>query len=130
VDSGVVEGDEIGVNYDPLIAKLIAFAETRDAALARAAAALRSFAILGIRTNVPFVLRLLEHPDVASGAVHTGLIAAHHATLTAAVSPPLEAVAAAGLGQPVGTANAAAASGDRAGSAGPDPWNTLRGWGR
>ena len=130
VDSGVVEGDEIGVNYDPLVAKLIAFAENRDGALARAAAALRSFPILGIRTNVPFMLRLLEHPDVRSGAVHTGLIADHHAALTAAVRPPLEAVAAAGLGQPAGSPNAAAAIGDRAGGAAPDPWNTLRGWGR
>jgi acetyl/propionyl-CoA carboxylase alpha subunit len=130
VDSGVVEGDEIGVNYDPLIAKLIAIGETRDAALARAAAALRSFAILGIRTNVPFLLRLLEHPDVKSGAVHTGLIADHHATLTAGAPPPLEAVVAAALGQPVGSANATAAIGDGPGSAGRDPWSTLRGWGR
>jgi acetyl-CoA carboxylase biotin carboxylase subunit len=130
VDSGVIEGDEIGVNYDPLIAKLIAFAETRDAALARAAAALGSFPILGIRTNVPFMLRLLEHPDVRSGAVHTGLIADHHATLTAAVPPPLEAVAAAALGQPVETPTTADGIGDRTGSAARDPWNTLRGWGR
>jgi acetyl-CoA carboxylase biotin carboxylase subunit len=130
VDAGVVEGDEIGVNYDPLIAKLIAFAETRDAALARASAALRSFPILGIRTNVPFMLRLLEHPDVRRGAVHTSLIADHHAALTAAAPLPPEAVAAAGLahrgpGQPV-----ASGIDDTATVAAADPWSTLRGWGR
>jgi acetyl-CoA carboxylase biotin carboxylase subunit len=133
VDSGVVEGDEIDVNYDPLIAKLTAFAETRDAALARAAAALRSFPILGIRTNVPFMLRLLEHPDMKRGAVHTGSITDHHAALTTVSPPPLEAVAAAGLADrrpapPVPTADAALA--DARASAAHDPWNTLRGWGR
>ena len=131
VDSGVVEGDEIGVNYDPLIAKVIASAETREAALARAASALRSFPILGIRTNVPFMLRLLEHPDVRRGAIHTGFIADHQAALTAAPPPPPEAVAAAGLahrGPGQSGARDSAAIDDT--PAALDPWNTLRGWGR
>jgi acetyl-CoA carboxylase biotin carboxylase subunit len=135
VDSGVVEGDEVGVNYDPLIAKLIAFAETRDAALARAASALRSFPVLGIRSNIPFMLRLLEHPQVRLGAVHTGFIADHHAELTAVVPPPPEVVAAAGLAQ-LRASLAAGSGADRVltsateASAAGDPWNRLRGWGR
>jgi acetyl-CoA/propionyl-CoA carboxylase biotin carboxyl carrier protein len=96
---------------------------------------LRSFPILGIRTNVPFMLRLLEHPDVRSGAVHTSLIADHHAALTAAAPLPPEAVAAAGLahrgpGQPVASAGATAGIGDGTGRAAGDPWTTLRDWGR
>ena len=132
IDSGVVEGDEIGVNYDPLIAKLIAYGETREAALARAAAALRSFPILGIRTNTPFLVRLLEHPDVRRGAVHTAFVDEHGDELAPAPATPLEAVAAAALicGTPaVTTDRAATAAGDTAVSA-RDPWVTLRGWGR
>src|SRR5688572_23847293 len=59
VDAGVIEGSEITVHYDPMIAKLIATAETREAARQRALAALRSYPILGIRTNVAFLIALL-----------------------------------------------------------------------
>ena len=134
VDSGVVEGDEVGVNYDPLIAKVIAFAETRDAALGRAVSALRSFPILGIRTNIPFMIRLLEHPEVRRGAIHTGFIADHHDGLIASVPVPIEAAAAAGAAvadQAAPTAVSAslpACPEDVA--AASDPWSTLRGWGR
>jgi 3-methylcrotonyl-CoA carboxylase alpha subunit len=132
VDSGVVEGDEIGVHYDPLIAKLIAFAETREATLASAASALRAFPILGIRTNIPFMLRLLDHPDVRRGAVHTGFIADHQAALTSAPPPPLEAVAAAGLAYQgtVPAVRGGEAGAGIADTATRDPWSTLRGWGR
>ncbi len=67
VDSGVASGSEVTVHYDPLIAKLIVWAETRDAARRRAVAALREYAILGIRTNIPFLLRLLEHQSFIDG---------------------------------------------------------------
>ena len=62
IDSGVGEGDEVSVYYDPLLAKLIASGETRDLARRRALAALRGFPILGIRTNVELLAALLEHP--------------------------------------------------------------------
>ena len=65
VDSGVREGQVIGVDYDPMLAKLIVHAETRDAALDRMTQALKSFAILGVRHNLPFLLRLLDLPEVA-----------------------------------------------------------------
>jgi acetyl/propionyl-CoA carboxylase alpha subunit len=97
IDTGVREGDSIGVHYDPLIAKLIAHAATREAAIARAAAALRAFPILGIRTNIPFVIALLEHPDVRRGAVHTGFIDAELSTLIGSGPPPIEAAAAAAV---------------------------------
>ena len=73
VDSGVVEGGEVSVHYDPMIAKVIVHAETRPAAIARAAAALRDFPILGIRTNVPYLLAVLALPAFARGEVDTRL---------------------------------------------------------
>ncbi len=74
VDSGVAEGDDVSVHYDPLLAKVIASAETRDLAIARLTAALREFPILGIRTNIPFLLRVLDHSLFRSGGMDTAFL--------------------------------------------------------
>jgi 3-methylcrotonyl-CoA carboxylase alpha subunit len=71
VDAGVVEGGEVSVYYDPMIAKVIAIAETRALAIARLAAALREFVIEGIRTNVAFLVAILESAEFRGGAVDT-----------------------------------------------------------
>jgi acetyl/propionyl-CoA carboxylase alpha subunit len=126
VDGGVVEGGEVPVHYDPLLAKLIAFAETREAAIGRAVAALRAYPILGIRTNIPFLLRLLNHPEFRAGRMHTGFIDAHLHDLLAPSDASAEALAAAAIATP-----AAAGAPRVAGQAViPDPWTTLAGWGR
>ena len=65
VDAGVEEGDEIGLAYDPMIAKLIAQGRTRDEALDRLADALRETAVEGVTTNLPFLRWLVGHPDRA-----------------------------------------------------------------
>jgi propionyl-CoA carboxylase alpha chain len=62
VDAGVEEGDEIGLAYDPMIAKLIGYGETRDDALERLAAALAVTEVEGVTTNLPFLRWLVEHP--------------------------------------------------------------------
>jgi acetyl/propionyl-CoA carboxylase alpha subunit len=74
IDSGVREGSDISVHYDPMIAKVIATAETRPLAIAKLAAALRDFPVLGVRTNVPFLLRVLEHPRFLDGTLDTGFL--------------------------------------------------------
>src|SRR5205814_2387058 len=56
VDAGVMEGGEVPIYYDPLLAKVIAHAETRDAAISRLIAALRQYPILGVQTNVPYLI--------------------------------------------------------------------------
>jgi len=125
IDSGVVEGDVIGVHYDPLIAKVIAFGETRDAALDRASWALRGFPILGIRTNLPFLLRLLGDARVRNGATHTAFVDDDLPSVAVAPAPPVEAVAAAAHVQR-GAGVRVTVSGDEA----ADPWAALQGWGR
>ena len=70
IDSGVTEGGEVSVHYDPLIAKLIADGETREVARRRAVEALRNYPILGIRTNIALLIDLLEHP-ASSAATST-----------------------------------------------------------
>ena len=132
VDSGVVQGDAIGVDYDPLIAKVIACAESRDAALDRAAAALRDFPILGIRTNLSFLITLLENPHVRQSATHTTFVDDHLDELTGEGELPVEAIAAAGHARSASNRSRIARTADAGQIAGDglDPWKTLSGWGR
>jgi acetyl-CoA carboxylase biotin carboxylase subunit len=127
VDSGVEEGVDIPVHYDPMLAKLIAHGETREQAIDRAAAALRGFPILGIRTNVPFLIKVIEHPRFRSGRVHTGFVGEHLPELLEAPAPSEVVIAAAAF---VGSAPAAASGGEGGAAAAPDPWSDLTGWGR
>ena len=69
------------MHYDPLIAKVIVSAESRATALARLARALREFPILGIATNIPFLVRLVQHPDVHAGRIDTGFVEREIASL-------------------------------------------------
>jgi acetyl/propionyl-CoA carboxylase alpha subunit len=128
IDSGVAEGGEVSVYYDPMIAKVIATAETRDLAIARLTAALRAFPVLGVRTNVPFLLRLLEHPRFRSGAIDTGFLDREGTSLAAASDgePPLVIRAVLETHDALDPRAAPAASRQPA----TDPWATLRGWGR
>jgi 3-methylcrotonyl-CoA carboxylase alpha subunit len=86
VDSGVAEGDEVSIYYDPMIAKVIAAAETRDLAIARLTAALREFSIEGVRTNLPFLVSLLELPEFRAGAIDTGFLDREAGTIAATVA--------------------------------------------
>ena len=124
VDAGVAEGGEVTVHYDPLVAKLIAWGETRDAARRRAIVALRQYPILGIRTNTAMLLALLEHPRFISGELDTGFLDREGDAIRASLNgdAPAEAVAVAQAAQDV----APPAGADLA--AGSDPWSSLRGW--
>jgi len=74
VDAGVEEGDEIGVAYDPMIAKLIAHGQTRDEALDRLHAALDETEVAGLTTNLPFLRWLVRHPLVRAGRTTTAFL--------------------------------------------------------
>jgi 3-methylcrotonyl-CoA carboxylase alpha subunit len=122
VDAGVVEGGEVTVHYDPMIAKVIASGETREAARHRLVTALRSFPILGVRTNVPFLINILEHPRFVSGHVDTGFLDHEGDALRpTAVEPPAVARAIAETLR----SSASTPSGDTRPAA--DPWTSLRG---
>ncbi|CAH8534052.1 unnamed protein product [Dicrocoelium dendriticum] len=77
LDIGVTSGDEISVYYDPLIAKLIVWGETRADALSRLRRALSECCVIGLPTNISFLLRLILHPEFISAKVHTGFISQH-----------------------------------------------------
>jgi len=74
-DTGVYEGGEISIYYDPMIAKLVTHAPTREQAVEAQATALDAFAIDGIRHNIPFLSALMQHPRWKSGKLSTGFIA-------------------------------------------------------
>jgi propionyl-CoA carboxylase alpha chain len=75
VDSGIFEGAEISMFYDPMIAKLITHAPTRDQAIAEMRGALDRFYIRGIEHNISFLSAVLGHPRFGAGRLSTGFIA-------------------------------------------------------
>jgi 3-methylcrotonyl-CoA carboxylase alpha subunit len=97
IDTGVYEGAEVSPFYDPMIAKVIAKGETRDAARERLAELLDDSAVWPVRTNTSFLIDALAHPDFVSGEVDTGLIGRDGETMTAAPRPSGEALADAAL---------------------------------
>jgi propionyl-CoA carboxylase alpha chain len=79
VDTGVVEGGEIPMFYDSMIAKLIVHGRDRAEAIAKMRNALNGFVIRGVSSNIPFQSALLAHPDFMSGDFNTGFISEHYA---------------------------------------------------
>jgi acetyl-CoA carboxylase biotin carboxylase subunit len=73
-DSGVYEGWTVPLEYDPLLSKVAVWGTERAEAIARMKRALGEYEIFGIKTNIPFFRRLLEHPEFVAGRLDTGLI--------------------------------------------------------
>jgi acetyl-CoA carboxylase biotin carboxylase subunit len=73
-DSGVYEGWEVPLHYDPLVSKLIVWAESREETIRRLRRAVSEYRILGIRTTLPFFERLLDHPDFVAGDFDTSFL--------------------------------------------------------
>jgi acetyl-CoA carboxylase, biotin carboxylase subunit len=74
VDSGVYEGAEISVYYDPMIAKLLAYGRNRSESIARMLRALSEYRIAGVATNIEFHKEILNHPEFNAGKLHTHFI--------------------------------------------------------
>ncbi|KQM66748.1 MULTISPECIES: acetyl-CoA carboxylase biotin carboxylase subunit [unclassified Sphingomonas] len=75
VDDGVVEGGEVSMFYDPMIAKLITWAPTREAAIDAQVVALDRFELAGVGNNIDFLSAIMQHPRFRAGALTTGFIA-------------------------------------------------------
>ena len=88
IDSGVEQGSEVSSFYDPMLAKVIAHADTRQAAAAALAQSLRGARVFPVKTNAAFLVRCLEQADFLAGDVDTRLIETHIETLTARPLPP------------------------------------------
>ncbi|RKT84847.1 acetyl-CoA/propionyl-CoA carboxylase, biotin carboxylase, biotin carboxyl carrier protein [Saccharopolyspora antimicrobica] len=120
VDSGIRPGARVGSDYDPMLAKVIAWGPNRTDALRRLDKALGDTAVLGLQTNVAFLRALLRHEQVQEGALDTGLVERElDALIAESKTTPDEVYAAAALerllaAEPTGTA--------------VDPWDVPDGW--
>ncbi len=128
VDTGVRQGDEVSMFYDPMIAKLIVWDEDRDAALRRLRRALADYHVAGVTTNIGFLGAIAGHAAFAAGEIDTGFIERHRADLL----PPPVPVPALGLAfaalalllwRDEEAARAATRSGDP-----HSPWHQTNGW--
>jgi 3-methylcrotonyl-CoA carboxylase alpha subunit len=98
VDTGVHQGDTVTPFYDPMIAKIVAWGEDRDAARLRLGRALADTAVLGVATNLGFLARVISDPEFAAGKIDTGFVERRRqALLPEAGLPPDLAIAAAAL---------------------------------
>ncbi|MGQ4422237.1 biotin carboxylase N-terminal domain-containing protein [Streptomyces violaceoruber] len=95
LDTGYTGGDDIGVHYDPMLAKAVAHAPTRAEAVRRLAGALERAAIHGPVTNRDLLVRSLRHEEFTSGRMDTGFYDRHLAALTEPAPDPLAPLAAA-----------------------------------
>ncbi|HEY9236630.1 MULTISPECIES: acetyl/propionyl/methylcrotonyl-CoA carboxylase subunit alpha [Phenylobacterium] len=118
IDSGVEEGGEITPFYDPMIAKLIAHAPTREGASDLLAQACSEVEVWPVRTNAGFLARCLDHPDFIAGEVDTGFIEARIEALAARPDPTEPALAAAAMALTLTEEDAAPAG----------PWAALTGF--
>jgi len=126
-DSGITAGSRIGVEYDPLLAKLSTFGATREEARTRMLAALRETVLLGVITNRDYLAAVLAHPAFASGATHTEFLAEHFAGWTPPAGRHGDVAAALAA---LALAGPAARRDDGAGAAAalPTPWESLGPW--
>ncbi|KAJ3114755.1 Methylcrotonoyl-CoA carboxylase subunit alpha, mitochondrial [Phlyctochytrium bullatum] len=81
VETGVRQGDEVSVHYDPMISKLVVAGEDRTAALRVLRKALGEFEVVGLNTNIDFLKKLASHPAFVDGDVETGFIKKHEPSL-------------------------------------------------
>ncbi|WP_435104489.1 acetyl-CoA carboxylase biotin carboxylase subunit [Arhodomonas sp. AD133] len=128
IDTGVREGDEVSVHYDPMIAKLVVWGDDRSAALRRLRHALTDFEVVGPTTNTAFLKALAAHPAFAAGEVETGFIEQHRDTLIPEREPASDRVLAlACLAEFLRIDEEAA---DRAARSGDpySPWHHTTGW--
>ncbi len=128
VDTGIREGDEIGLNYDPLLAKIITWGEDRASALGRLQGALAGTQLLGLRNNLEFLKSVLGHGAFQAGEVSTDFIELHKDDVFAPPpAPHMDAWAFAVLAILLDRRNSAAA---RARDSGDpwSPWNSTDGW--
>ncbi len=95
VDAGVTQGSEISVKFDPMLAKLICHADSRDACIDRLDHAIRDYTILGTKTNLGFLRRVVTHPAFREGKVSTRFLIDHPDSLRAEIPDAVPLIAAA-----------------------------------
>jgi 3-methylcrotonyl-CoA carboxylase alpha subunit len=122
-DGGIAAGSEIGVHYDPLLAKVITWGARRDESIERMADALRRTVVLGVVTNLERLQAIVDHPAFRRGELHTGFLEEHLTSLERVPCPPPEGLAAAAL-----ALSHVSGRSPRGARTVADPWESLGGW--
>ena len=97
LDSGVAQGSVVSYHFDPILAKLIVSAPSREAAIERMKRALRDFVLLGVRNNIEFLYRVISTEDFAAGKLDTGFLDRHPQVFSTSETIPIEDILAASL---------------------------------
>ncbi|MGC2856463.1 acetyl/propionyl/methylcrotonyl-CoA carboxylase subunit alpha [Novispirillum sp. DQ9] len=128
VDTGVVQGDEVSIHYDPMIAKLVVWDHDRSAALRRLRTALEAYQVVGVATNLAFLSAVAAHPAFEGMEISTKFIDAHRSDLIPEAKPAdAETLAFAALDTLLRREDEAKAHATA--SADPySPWNATDGW--
>ena len=96
IESGVRQGDEVGIHYDPMLAKLIVWDRDRPRALSRLKSALAAYEVVGVTTNLELLAAIAAHPAFAAAELDTGFVERHRAELLPPTRPVPERVLAIG----------------------------------
>lgn len=127
VDTGVERGDTVAPFYDPMLAKLIARGASRAESMARMEQALREFHVLGVRTNIPYLLAILRHPAFRAGELSTQFLQQHFTDWKPSAAIPtavlLALAAQSVLAAPARSSTSAANEEDSS-----SPWHTTDAW--
>jgi acetyl/propionyl-CoA carboxylase alpha subunit len=126
-DSGIEEGSEVTVHYDPLLAKLVTWGASREESRVRMREALRETVVLGVVTNLARLRAVVDHPAFAAGDLHTGFLDEHLGAPASA--EPLPDLALAAVAAVIGSGSGSSASAAKsAGERAVDPFSTLGPW--
>ncbi len=128
IDSGVREGDEVSIHYDPMIAKLVVWDSDRSSAVRRLRQALSEFQVVGVTTNTLFLGSVAAHPAFAAGEIDTGFIERNRSALFPEFAPASDRMLALAsldlmLEMEAEAVQRACSSADRY-----SPWHQTNGW--
>ena len=126
LDTGFREGDEVSIHFDPMLAKLIAYGTDREEARRNLLAGLKEFAVLGVTTNIPYLVRILSHQTFIDGEFHTQFLEANPDLFQPQLSDSKRELAAA-LAGAFGKAQRPAST-KAPGPISESPWSSLGNW--
>ena len=126
LDTGFRQGDEVSSHFDPMLAKLISYGPTRQEALGHLIAGLKNFAVLGVTTNIPYMLRVLQHDSFSTGAFHTQFLESESHLFEPSYDDSTRELVA-GLASQFAKAKPKESAGSRT-EKHPSPWQSLGAW--
>lgn len=128
VDDGIESGTQVTPYYDPMLAKVITWGHTRPEAIAKMVRALRDTIVLGVTTNIPYLLAILQEPDYVQGRTSTQYLEAHFAGWQPVVNISESDWLALAALEVMGGGGKRPSRHDKTAAAQPDPWNETTPW--